>query len=76
MEVDSRWKAAVSSGAESGRLNATFRQKVAKDMFDALLPAERKSWGDKAKAEAAAAKAAYKDGLVTPPSTDPTVRAK
>ncbi|KAK7020076.1 hypothetical protein R3P38DRAFT_2536029 [Favolaschia claudopus] len=55
---------------------AGFRAEVAREVFAQLSDDERKAIGDRAKKEAAVAKAAYLDMLKSPPSQSPEARQR
>jgi hypothetical protein len=76
-EVKKKWAEESGEGANvrtSKDPNTPFRARVARDVFTALPAAERDRYAAEAKAEAAAAHAAYEKAMNEPPSQTPQAR--
>ncbi|KAJ7618253.1 hypothetical protein DFH06DRAFT_1012065 [Mycena polygramma] len=56
--------------------DASFRAKIARELFGELSDEEREGYAERAKEEAAAARKVYEDGLKNPPSRTPEDRQK
>ncbi|KAJ7603089.1 hypothetical protein DFH06DRAFT_1152162 [Mycena polygramma] len=77
--VAERWATSVSSGSNvqtSKGPDGPFRAKIAREVFGDLSAAERESYGARAKAAAAEARALYEKLMNDPPSTRPEDRQK
>ncbi|KAJ7080722.1 hypothetical protein C8R43DRAFT_1143069 [Mycena crocata] len=75
--IAERWQATVSAGSNlqtRKEADGPFRAQVARDVFAALSEEEKGSYGDRAKAEAAAAREAYQKAMTAAPSKSPEAR--
>lgn len=75
--VGERWETAKCDGetVQTKKYPPTsFRSQVARDMFADLTQERREEYGDRAKAEAAAARAEYEKAMKNPPSKKPEIR--
>lgn len=76
--VKARWEADRAAGVQttSREPKAGYRAAIAREVFNGLSAAEQTGFGDRAKAEAAAAKAAYLKLLKDGPPQDAASRQK